>query len=249
MTGDGARYEFKDVRAIRGTEARTIAKWEEEGWELVSQDQGRLRAHLTFRRPKPKVPWRLVAALGGAGVLVAAVVTIGALQEDSSDVSSASITASSSLEQPSEEASEMPVQAPDPTEPETDEVLTVENNEDLAGVLKEPDNCSAGIANFAETYEGRNIQFNARIDAMNNHGDYDTRYDILVGAADFGDTSTTGPAFQFRDVSITSDLRLTGSNIPDTLGVGDSLRVTARVEEYEDASCLFQLDPVSTEVR
>lgn len=247
MSNDKAQYEFKDVRAIRGVEDKTIAKWKEDGWELVSQEQGRLRTTLSFRRPKPKAPWRLIAALGGAGVLVAVVIAVGALQEDSSDASSTEVAASSSSEQPSEQPSEEAVQASDPPEPEVQEILTAGNNDDLAAILAEPDYCSDSIADFAAAYEGRTIQFNGRIDAMNNHGSYDTRYDILVGATDFRDAPTTGPAFQFRDVNITSDLRLTGSNIPDTLGVGDPLRVTAHVEEYEDSSCLFQLEPVSTE--
>ena len=42
MADDDVQYESKDVRAIRGTEARTIAKWQKDGWELVTQSQGPL---------------------------------------------------------------------------------------------------------------------------------------------------------------------------------------------------------------
>ena len=84
---------------------------------------------------------------------------------------------------------------------------------------------------------------------MNNHGDYDTRYDILIGPRDFDETYVRGPAFQFRDVNIVSDLQLTGPNIPDTLGVKDTLRITAVVEEFEENTCLLLLDPVTTEIR
>ena len=31
MADDDVQYESKDVRAIRGTEARTIAKWQKDG--------------------------------------------------------------------------------------------------------------------------------------------------------------------------------------------------------------------------
>src|SRR4051794_25450228 len=59
---DDAQYEFKSVRAIRGTEARTIAKWQKAGWELDTQSQGPLlRTEMTFRRVKPKAPWPLLA--------------------------------------------------------------------------------------------------------------------------------------------------------------------------------------------
>ncbi|WP_432995411.1 DUF4839 domain-containing protein [Dactylosporangium sp. CA-233914] len=48
---------------------------------------------------------------------------------------------------------------------------------------------------------------------------------------------------------MTSDLRLTGSNIPDTIGVGQKLRITAEVEGYAGYQDLFLLDPLSTEAR
>jgi len=40
-----------------------------------------------------------------------------------------------------------------------------------------------------------------------------------------------------------------GSNIPDALGIGDKLGVTAQVEEYEESTDLFLLEPLSTRVR
>lgn len=51
---EDVQYEHHDVRAIRGTEASNIAKWEKDGWELVNQSPGLLWTELTFRRPKPK---------------------------------------------------------------------------------------------------------------------------------------------------------------------------------------------------
>jgi hypothetical protein len=57
-----AQYEFKSVRAIRGTGAKTIAKWQKAGWELDTQRQGALRIEMTFRRMKPKDPWQQLAA-------------------------------------------------------------------------------------------------------------------------------------------------------------------------------------------
>lgn len=128
-------------------------------------------------------------------------------------------------------------------------ILTLENNQDLAAILTDTDYCSDTIADFAAKYDGRTIQFDGHIGAMNNHGDYATRYDILVGAGDFSETAAPGPAFQFRDVNTTYDLHFTGSNLPDRVGVGNNLRVIARVEAFESASCLFLLEPISTEFR
>jgi len=83
---------------------------------------------------------------------------------------------------------------------------------------------------------------------MNNHGNYKTRYDILVSAGDDSESSAIGPAFQFQDVGI-FELHLTGSNIPDHVGKGDNLHIVAQVEDFNSTQCLFFLKPVSTEVR
>lgn len=154
--------------------------------------------------------------------------------------------------EPSGQASEEPEEThsePPPTESEAEEILTVEDNEDFAALLTLGDYCSDTIADFAAEYSGRTIQFDGNIGAMNNNGDYNTRYDISIGAGDFSETSAPGPAFQFRNVNTTSDLHLTGSSIPDTIGVGDNLQIIARVKSYESTTCLFLLEPVSTEFR
>ena len=80
---------------------------------------------------------------------------------------------------------------------------------------------------------------------MNNHGDASTRYDILILAGDYSNTSATGPNFQYNDVG-TFDLHLTGANVPDSIGVGDNLHIVATVDEFDRESCLFVLEPVST---
>ncbi|RAX44902.1 hypothetical protein DQ354_12365 [Arthrobacter sp. AQ5-06] len=59
------KYETRSVKTVRGLEARTRAKLEKEGWEFVSQEQGTVRSELTFRRPKPETPWKLIGAGGG----------------------------------------------------------------------------------------------------------------------------------------------------------------------------------------
>lgn len=57
MTESPVKYEEKGVTAVRGMESRTIAKWEKEGWELLSQEQrNALQVHLSFRQPERKLP-------------------------------------------------------------------------------------------------------------------------------------------------------------------------------------------------
>jgi hypothetical protein len=50
-----AKYEFKSVKALRGRQSSAKAKWQSQGWELVSEDRGPLRTELNFRRVKPKM--------------------------------------------------------------------------------------------------------------------------------------------------------------------------------------------------
>src|SRR3954465_10717607 len=51
---DTVRHEFKCVQALRGRENSAKAKWQNQGWELVSENRGTLRTELNFRRAKPK---------------------------------------------------------------------------------------------------------------------------------------------------------------------------------------------------
>jgi hypothetical protein len=52
---DHVLYEFKLVKALRGRESSAKAKWQRQGWELVSENRGALRTELNFRRAKPKM--------------------------------------------------------------------------------------------------------------------------------------------------------------------------------------------------
>jgi hypothetical protein len=59
---DHERYEFKSVQVLRARASSTTAKWQKQGWELISEDRGTLRTELHFRRAEPKA---LVASLQG----------------------------------------------------------------------------------------------------------------------------------------------------------------------------------------
>ena len=107
---------------------------------------------------------------------------------------------------------------------------------------------SSTIAPFVAKYGGRTIEFDGSIANMANHGDYDTRYDILVSPGNKGPESTVGPAFKFEDVNV-FDLNLTGAKIPDSVGGGDRFRFVAQVVKYNPTQCLLFLAPVSTRVR
>ncbi|WP_372983925.1 DUF4839 domain-containing protein [Microbacterium sp.] len=239
------KYETQSVKAVRGTENRAISKWENDGWELVTQTPGKLRTELVFRRPQPKPPWKTLAIIGG--VLVALGIFIGIMVAvtggDNDDAAEPVDTPSAEPIVPEDEpANTEPIE----TEPTKQAPLTMENSPELAALLTGPADIPT-VEAFAEQYAGQLIEFDGSIGAMNNHEGYTTRYDILITYGDYSETrSNGGPSFQFRDVNITSDLNLTG-DVPDTIGVGDNVHVIARVGPFRDP--LFQLEPVETRLR
>lgn len=246
------KYETKMVRAVRGMESRTIAKWEAEGWEAVSQTAGRIQTEITFRRPAPRSRRLLWIVGGGVFTLVLAVIfAIGIIGERDTDstetASSAPSEIAASREQPSPEATgtAMPTASPVPD----DVILTPENSPEFASMLALTDTCSPDIAAFAAAHRGQTISFPGSIVAMGPHDGARTRYDILINAGDFSETfAVPGPDFQFRDENTVGDLNWVGL-VTDTIGVGTNLGVTAEVDRYEERSCLFLLDPVATTVR
>ncbi|MEU1202177.1 DUF4839 domain-containing protein [Streptomyces sp. NPDC005813] len=126
-------------------------------------------------------------------------------------------------------------------------MITAQNSPEFTALLK-ADSCDDANLDFAIKHKGETVVFNGSIVNMAPHGDDDTRYDFLLGPGDKGPNTKVGPAFKYEDVNIL-DLRLTGKKIPVTVGAGDTFRFVAEVHEFNADSCLFFLDPVSTEVR
>lgn len=245
-------YETKTVRAVRGLESRTIEKMEREGWEVVSQTPGRIQTEIIFRRPTPRSRRVLWIVGGGVFALALAVIfAIGIIGERDTDSGETASPASSEIaapsEEPSPEAAGTATPAPSPVP--DDVVLTPENSPEFASLLALTDTCSPDIAAFATAHRGQTISFPGSIVAMGPHDGASTRYDILINAGDFSETfSQPGPSFQFRDENTVSDLQFVGP-VPDTIGVGTNLGVTAKVDRYVENQCLFLLEPVATAVR
>jgi len=78
---DGVRYDEKSLKVIRGTEARTIAKVQADGWELVDQQVGTVRSTLSFRKPKPPLPVRQLLIGGAVALTLATVIGVGVILE------------------------------------------------------------------------------------------------------------------------------------------------------------------------
>ncbi|WP_440220557.1 DUF4839 domain-containing protein [Dietzia sp. MNB45] len=250
MANEDIRYQFVEVTAVRGTERRAAAKKEAEGWELVEQDQGRVKTTLKFRRPKPPLPRKQIAIAAGVAVVLGGILAVGVALEGDDDAVEAE-SAAAVVEEPAE-----PLDVPPATNAETPsdspvavEPLTAGTNPDLAGLLQLTDTCSPSIADFAATYAGQTIQFDGHIGALANYETYDTRYLVLLSAGDFDESNPVGPNFQYRDINLVSDLNWTGTNIPDGIEVNDRFRFTSTVKSYEEQTCLLLLEPVATEAR
>ena len=128
-------------------------------------------------------------------------------------------------------------------------VLTVKNSEDLKALLEVRDPGDPYVSEFAEKYDDREIEFDACIVSILNHEDYDTRYDILIYVGDYeGEGFGYGPSFQFEDVGV-YDLGVDDLYLPDYISEGRNVHVVAKVDEYEESSQLFKLDPVSVTAR
>jgi hypothetical protein len=149
---DNVQYELKSVQALRGRESSAKAKWHNQGWELVSENRGKLRTELNFRRAKPKTfgahvlsivaPLRrlqpktqLVVVAACAPILVAASVGIIATTQsggDSSKPSAGQITASTAPR--AEPTVTTPPAEPAATDITVDELLDKLNSAGFGGI-------------------------------------------------------------------------------------------------------------------
>lgn len=128
-------------------------------------------------------------------------------------------------------------------------VITAATDPAFAAILEDGDYCSDAIAQFAAQQEGQIIEFDGSVVAIDNHDGYTTRYDILIAAGDYDETSQPGPAFQLSDVNTTSDMHWTNDNTTSTVGVGDNLHLVATIDTFDADSCLFRIRPVATSFR
>lgn len=122
--------------------------------------------------------------------------------------------------------------------------LTIQNNEDLKRLLELKEPTDPLVAEFADKYEGRIIEFDGNIATMMNHEEYDTRWDLLIYSGDYSETEVSGPSFKFEDVGV-YDLGIDDLYLPNYIKNGANVHIIAEVEEYDEITGIFELDPVS----
>ena len=133
------------------------------------------------------------------------------------------------------------------TEPTTEPVenLTVENCPDLAALLSLRDPGDPSVSTFASKYSGQVIEFDGCVMNMQHHGDFDTRWDVLLGAGDYDENSASGPNFRLTDVAF-YEMNVSGG---DSVYAGLNVHIVAEVGNYNSNSQLFELDIISMEIR
>ena len=163
------------------------------------------------------------------------VISYHTFPEDEEETDEMTDTTSESTEQ------NTPTPTPEPTTNEI-EPLTVNTNSDLAAVLSNPQSSDADYSDFAATYAGRTIEFDAHVDYLQHYENYDTRYEMLISSGDWQGENTIapGPLFKIEDFNV-FEIGYNG----EYLETGDNIHVVAKVGEYDRSSLLFYLDPIT----
>lgn len=163
------------------------------------------------------------------------VISYHTFPEDEEETDEMTDTTSESTEQ------NTPTPTPEPTSNESIP-LTVDTNSDLAAVLSNPQSDDADYSDFASTYAGQTIEFDAHVDYLQHYENYDTRYEMLISSGDWQGENTVapGPLFKIEDFNV-FEIGYNG----EYLEVGDNIHVIAKVGKYNRSSSLFYLDPLT----
>lgn len=128
--------------------------------------------------------------------------------------------------------------------------ITVDTNEEFSAILTAPSAHDESIKKFVRKYSYSTIEFDGCITYITNHGDYNTRYDLLLSPGDYVDENTQnpGPNFKFEDVGV-RDLGIDDLYLPDFVNIGNNVHVVAKVLEFNQDAGILELDPISVEAR
>lgn len=123
-----------------------------------------------------------------------------------------------------------------------DVVVTVEDNDDFARLLAVEHASDPLVARFANAYEGRAIAFDARIVGVTPRPQ--GRVDLVLVAQPAEDAPRTGafagPVFGLKGVGLES----VGLAKDDTVAVGTTARVRARIVGLDDETSRIALSPI-----
>jgi hypothetical protein len=97
---------------------------------------------------------------------------------------------------------------------------------------------------FANSYNGKIIEFDGCVAFMMKHGNYKTRFDVCLAGGKYS-SKLRGPLFAFEDVSF-YDMNVSGE---DTVAGGMAFRIAGKIKGYSDEGKYIILEPVFMKAR
>lgn len=162
------------------------------------------------------------------------------LEDQDEEITASTTTSGSSTNsQPSEVTEITSTEQTEASQEASPDVLTQEHP-DLAAILSS--NHPELGRQFAEQYKDKIIEFDGHVAYINPHGNYKTRYDLLIYGGDWvsmEQTNYRGINMQFSDVATTSS----PFSQMDGIGLGSNIRIKARVIAFTRGE-LLQLEPI-----
>jgi hypothetical protein len=274
---DNRPYELKSVQALRGRESSAKAKWQNQGWEFVSENRGALRTELNFRRVKPKTvgahllsvvaafrgmqpKTRLVLVASCALILVASIIGIAASAQSGGDTPKPSATQTATSTAPSAEPADTSTTGAQPSE------TASETSEADASASSEPDAervvTAANSEELAALLKVRDECDQSIASFASKYADTTIEFDgSIANMMNHGDDDTwydilLAPGNNGPESAVGPHFKFEDVNVFDlnltraqAPSAGGRFRFAAKVAEYNPDQCVLLLEPVSTRAR
>ena len=186
--------------------------------------------------PPKKSKGLIIALIIGLAVLgIAAVLFGGNKEEATPEEPVAEETVEDTTEPEETDVAEETIDTSEQSEEQGEEILTIENSSDLQNLLTSDD--EEDFAAFAGKYAGKTIEFDCSIDFLENHENYNTRYDFLLSSGDYSEEGQDGPTFKLENYNVSNE-----AFPDDSYAVGDSIHMVAKVEGFKNG--VFYLTPI-----
>lgn len=137
-------------------------------------------------------------------------------------------------------------------ENEDNQVLTVENNNDLKNLFSRQVDDGLSYTEFSDKYGGREIEFDGRIDLIDNNITYNpftgkskvnkTLFDVLFSYGDYDPETQIGPTMRVKALRVSQLQRSDGKG---SLNTGSNVRVKLRFDRYDENRDIFEMSFVS----
>lgn len=190
----------------------------------------------TTEPPKKNNKGLIVALIIGLVVIAIAAVLLGGNKEEAApEEPVAEETVEDTTEPEETDVAEETTDTSEQSEEQEEEILTIENSSDLQDLLTSDD--EEDFAAFAGKYAGKTIEFDCSIDFLENHENYNTRYDFLLSSGDYSEEGQDGPTFKLENYNVSNE-----AFPDDSYAVGDSIHMVAKVEGFKNG--VFYLTPI-----